>query len=30
MMDRFEMTTSHSEQILNGAVDAEKSLGLSG
>ena len=28
-MDRFEMMTSDSEQIVNGAVDTEKSLGLS-
>ena len=27
-MDRFEMMTSNSEQIVNGAVDAEKSLKL--
>ena len=25
-MDRFEMMTSNSEQVVNGAVDAEKSL----
>ena len=29
MMDRFEMVTSNSEQIVNGAVDTEKSLELS-
>ena len=28
MMDRFEMMTSNSEQIVNGTVDAEKSLEL--
>ena len=28
MMDRFEMMTSNSEQVVNGAVDAEKSLDL--
>ena len=28
MMDRFEMMTSNSEQVVNGAVDAEKSLEL--
>ncbi len=27
-MDCFEMMTSNSEQIVNGAVDAEKSLEL--
>ncbi len=27
-MDRFEMMTSNSEQIVNGAVDAEKALEL--
>ena len=26
-MDRFEMMTSDSEQIVNGATDAEKALG---
>ena len=30
MMDRFEMMTSNSEQVVNGAVDAEKSLELGG
>ncbi len=30
MMDRFEMMTSNSEQIVNRAVDREISLGLSG
>ncbi len=29
MLDRFKMMTAHSEQIVNGAVDAEKSLDLS-
>ena len=29
MVDRFEMMTSNSEQIVNRAVDREKSLGLS-
>ena len=29
MMDRFEMMTSNSEQIVNRAVDTEKPLGLS-
>ena len=28
VMDRFEMMTSNSEQVVNGAVDAEKSLDL--
>ena len=28
MMDRFEMVTSNSEQIVNGVVDTEKSLDL--
>ena len=28
MIDRFEMMTANAEQIVNGAVDAEKSLGL--
>ncbi len=28
MVDRFEMMTSNSEQIVNGAVDAEKALDL--
>ena len=28
-MNRFEMMTSHSEQVVNRAVDREKSLGLS-
>ena len=28
-MNRFEMMTSNSEQIVNRAVDAEKSLGVS-
>ena len=27
-MDRFEMMTSDSEKIVNGAVDAEKALDL--
>ena len=27
-MDRIEMMTSHSEQVVNGAVDTEKSLDL--
>ena len=27
-MDRFEMMTSNSEQIVNGAVDAEKAVDL--
>ena len=27
-MDRFEMMTPNSEQVMNGAVDAEKSLEL--
>ena len=27
-MDRFEMMTSNSEQIVNGALDTEKSLEL--
>lgn len=27
-MDRFEMVTANSEQIVNGALDTEKSLGL--
>jgi len=27
-MDRFETMTSNSEQIVNGAVDAEKALEL--
>ena len=27
-MDRFEMMTSNSEQVVNGAVGAEKSLQL--
>jgi len=29
MVDRFEMMTSNSEQIVNRAVDTEKPLGLS-
>ena len=28
MMDHFEMMTSNSEQVVNWAVDAEKSLDL--
>ena len=28
MVDRFEIMTSNSEQIVNGAVEAEKSLEL--
>jgi hypothetical protein len=28
MMDRFEMMTSNSEQVVNRAVDREKSLEL--
>ena len=28
MMDRFEVMTANSEQVVNGAVDAEKSLEL--
>ncbi len=28
MIDRFETMTSNSEQIVHGAVDAEKSLDL--
>ena len=28
MVDRFEMMTSNSEQVVNGAVDAEKALEL--
>ncbi len=28
MMDRFEMMTSDSQQIVNGAVDTEKALDL--
>ncbi len=27
-MDRFEMMTSNSEHVVNGAVDAEKALEL--
>ena len=29
MMDRYEMMTPNAEQIVNGPVDTEKSLGLS-